>query len=82
MNECANKHPIHYIWFVETKVCKVILCYTAELMSTAMPILSAILEQESKGWFVPFREKCISERKGHGVADEEIERVCQVHCSL
>lgn len=34
-----------------------------EIIRKALPIIASILEKESRGWFLPFREKIISDLK-------------------
>lgn len=45
------------------------------LMRKALPILILILERETRGWFLHFRERLISELRSQKMADEDIERV-------
>ncbi|XP_014681297.1 PREDICTED: uncharacterized protein LOC106821129, partial [Priapulus caudatus] len=71
-----NDHlpPVPYLFQSPKGIELDLRLFNKDVMTEALPLLSAILEQESKGWFVQFREKCISERKGHGISDEEIEK--------
>lgn len=45
------------------------------LMRKALPILVAILERETRGWFLHFRERLIAELRAEKMPDEDIERV-------
>lgn len=42
-------------------------------MKTAMPILFNILEKETRGWFLPFREKMINELRSKNMSISQIE---------
>lgn len=44
-------------------------------MRKALPILVGILERETRGWFLHFRERLIAELRAQKLSDEEIERV-------
>ncbi|KAI4456830.1 hypothetical protein MML48_8g00015589 [Holotrichia oblita] len=44
------------------------------LMRKALPILVAILERETRGWFLHFRERLIAELRAEKMPDEDIER--------
>lgn len=44
-------------------------------MKKALPIIMGLLERETRGWFLHFREKLIYELKAQKLSDEEIEKV-------
>ncbi|XP_060522143.1 uncharacterized protein LOC132699446 isoform X2 [Cylas formicarius] len=44
------------------------------LMRKALPILVAILEKETRGWFLHFRERLIAELRAQKMPDEDIEK--------
>ncbi|KAF7286853.1 hypothetical protein GWI33_003907 [Rhynchophorus ferrugineus] len=44
------------------------------LMRKVLPILMAILEKETRGWFLHFRERLIAELRAQKMPDENIER--------
>lgn len=44
-------------------------------MKKALPIIMGLLERETRGWFLHFREKLIYELKTKKLSDEEIEKV-------
>ncbi|XP_049817861.1 uncharacterized protein LOC109609412 isoform X1 [Aethina tumida] len=44
------------------------------LMRKALPVLVAILERETRGWFLHFRERLIAELRAQKMPDEDIER--------
>lgn len=50
--------------------------FSRDIIKKALPILVAILERETRGWFLHFRERLISELRARKKPDEEIERVC------
>ncbi|XP_018330268.1 uncharacterized protein LOC108740446 isoform X2 [Agrilus planipennis] len=44
------------------------------LMRKALPVLVSILEKETRGWFLHFRERLIAELRAQKMPDEDIER--------
>ena len=50
--------------------------FSRDIIRKALPTLVGILERETRGWFLHFREKLISELRALKKTDEEIERVC------
>lgn len=44
------------------------------LMRKVLPILVTILERETRGWFLHFRERLIAELRAQKMPDEDIER--------
>ncbi|XP_050297770.1 uncharacterized protein LOC126737100 isoform X2 [Anthonomus grandis grandis] len=44
------------------------------LMRKALPVLVSILERETRGWFLHFRERLIAELREEKMPDEDIER--------
>ena len=49
--------------------------FNKETIKKAFPTLVDILEKESRGWFLHFRERFISELRAQKKSDEEIEKV-------
>lgn len=47
------------------------------LMRRALPVLVAILERETRGWFLHFRERLVAELRAQKMPDEDIEKVCK-----
>ncbi|XP_046394390.1 uncharacterized protein LOC124162073 isoform X1 [Ischnura elegans] len=48
--------------------------FNRDLIRRALPILVGILERETRGWFLHFRERLISEFRNQKMPNEEIER--------
>ncbi|XP_008202982.1 uncharacterized protein LOC100123730 isoform X2 [Nasonia vitripennis] len=48
--------------------------FNRAIIRKALPTLIVILERETRGWFLHFREKLISELRAQKKSDEEIER--------
>lgn len=44
-------------------------------MKKALPVVMGLLERETRGWFLHFKEKLIHELKMQKLSDEEIEIV-------
>lgn len=49
--------------------------FCRDIIRKALPTLVAILERETRGWFLHFRERLILELRAQKKTDEEIERV-------
>lgn len=45
------------------------------LMRKLLPILVTILEKETRGWFLHFRERLIAELRAQKIPDKEVEKV-------
>lgn len=50
-------------------------------MRRALPILINILEKETRGWFLHFRERLIAELRAQKLPDHDIERVSTFYCT-
>ncbi|XP_044008897.1 uncharacterized protein LOC122852871 isoform X2 [Aphidius gifuensis] len=48
--------------------------FNRDIIKKALPILMTILERETRGWFLHFRERLISELRSKKMPDEEIEQ--------
>lgn len=75
--EISNAHvPIPYL-FITPKGCDLDLrLFSRDIMKRAMQPLVSILEKETRGWFLHFRERLINELRAEKLPDEQIERVC------
>lgn len=49
--------------------------FCRDIMRKALPILIGILERETRGWFLHFRERLIAELRVKHLTDKEIEEV-------
>lgn len=45
------------------------------LMRKALPVLISILERETRGWFLHFRERLIAELRTQKMLDDDIQKV-------
>ncbi|KAG8185351.1 hypothetical protein JTE90_005478 [Oedothorax gibbosus] len=52
--------------------------FNKEIIRKTLPIIASILEKESRGWFLPFREKVISDLKNKKISEEELERLANI----
>ncbi|XP_013411124.1 uncharacterized protein LOC106174227 isoform X2 [Lingula anatina] len=48
--------------------------FNRDLMNKCMPLLSSILEQEAKGWYVQYRDRLMNELKEQELSREEISK--------
>ncbi|KAL0279520.1 UNVERIFIED_CONTAM: hypothetical protein PYX00_001058 [Menopon gallinae] len=48
--------------------------FSKDIMKRALPILVNILERETRGWFLHFRERLITELRNKKLSDDQIER--------
>lgn len=71
--ECESAQPVPYL-FVTPKGLEIDLrLFSRDIMRKALPILVGILERETRGWFLHFRERLIAELREKKMADAEIE---------
>jgi hypothetical protein len=74
VNEQKNPQPIPYIFSSPCKKHEIDLrLFSKDIMRRALPILVHILEKETRGWFLPFRERLIAEMREKKMSDIEIE---------
>lgn len=70
----ANAQPIPYIFSSPCRKQEIDLrLFSKDIMRKALPILVHILEKETRGWFLPFRERLIAEMREKKMSDFEIE---------
>uniref|UniRef100_T1H7N8 Uncharacterized protein n=1 Tax=Rhodnius prolixus TaxID=13249 RepID=T1H7N8_RHOPR len=66
--------PVPYLFYTP-KGCEVDLrLFSKDIMRKALPILMNILERETRGWFLHFRERLISDLRQKKLPDDEIEK--------
>lgn len=73
VNYQANAQPVPYIFSTPQKQEIDLRLFSKDIMKTAMPILFNILEKETRGWFLPFREKLINELRSKNMSISQIE---------
>nr|XP_024217346.1 uncharacterized protein LOC106677266 isoform X2 [Halyomorpha halys] len=66
--------PIPYLFYTPKGFEVDLRLFGKEIMRKALPILMNILERETRGWFLHFRERLISELRQQKRPDEEIEK--------
>nr|CAD7439625.1 unnamed protein product [Timema bartmani] len=66
--------PVPYLFLTPKGVELDLRLFNRDTMRRALPALVAILERETRGWFLHFRERLISELRSQKLPDEEIER--------
>ncbi|XP_055375175.1 uncharacterized protein LOC129607934 isoform X2 [Condylostylus longicornis] len=71
--ECETAQPIPYL-FLTPKGQEIDLrLFSRDIIRKALPILIGILERETRGWFLHFRERLITELREKKLSDKEIE---------
>lgn len=74
--ECSNLPVVVPYRYLTPSGCELDLrLWDRGLLRRALPTLVAILERETRGWFLHFRERLIAELRAQKMDDEEIERV-------
>jgi len=74
-NSCEIKQTVPYL-FLTPKGQEIDLrLFCREIMRKALPTLIGILERETRGWFLHFRERLIAELRAKKLTDKEIEEV-------
>uniref|UniRef100_A0A1A9VB52 Uncharacterized protein n=1 Tax=Glossina austeni TaxID=7395 RepID=A0A1A9VB52_GLOAU len=72
-NSCDITQPIPYL-FLTPKGQEIDLrLFCRDVMRKALPILLCILERETRGWFLHFRERLIAELRAKKLTDKDIE---------
>ncbi|KAF6199352.1 hypothetical protein GE061_007378 [Apolygus lucorum] len=66
--------PIPYLFYTPKGTEVDLRLFSKEIMRKALPILMSILERETRGWFLHFRERLIVELRQQKRSDEEIEK--------
>lgn len=66
--------PIPYLFYTPKGFEVDLRLFGKEVMRKALPVLMNILERETRGWFLHFRERLISELRQQKRPDEEIEK--------
>lgn len=73
--ECDSTQAVPYL-FLTPKGQEIDLrLFSKDIMKKALPILIGILERETRGWFLHFRERLIAELREQKRTDVEIEEV-------
>lgn len=71
--ECDSALPVPYV-FLTPKGQEIDLrLFSKETLRKALPILGDILEKETRGWFLHFRERLIAELREKKLSDQEIQ---------
>lgn len=74
--ECSNLPVVVPYRYLTPSGCELDLrLWDRGLLRKALPTLIAILERETRGWFLHFRERLIAELRAQKMPDEDIERV-------
>ncbi|XP_054282157.1 uncharacterized protein LOC128999597 isoform X1 [Macrosteles quadrilineatus] len=71
---CHPPVPIPYLFLTPKGSELDLRLFSRDVMRHALPILVTILERETRGWFLHFRERLISELRAQKLPDDEIER--------
>ncbi|XP_034663334.1 uncharacterized protein LOC117898215 isoform X2 [Drosophila subobscura] len=72
-NSCEVSQPVPYL-FLTPKGQEIDLrLFCRDIMRKTLPILIGILERETRGWFLHFRERLIAELRAKKLNDKEIE---------
>lgn len=71
---CLSKVTIPYQFVTPSGQKLDLRLFNRDLMKKALPHLVLILEKETRGWFLHFREKLINQLKCEKMADDEIEK--------
>lgn len=70
---CESALPIPYLFLTPSGQDVDLRLFSRDIMQKALPILSSILERETRGWFLHFRERLIAELRERKMTDGEIE---------
>ncbi|XP_049281969.1 uncharacterized protein LOC125763166 isoform X1 [Anopheles funestus] len=70
---CNQAQPIPYLYVTPKGQDIDLRLFSKDTMRRALPILVGILEKETRGWFLHFRERLIAELRERKMTDAEIE---------
>ncbi|XP_053697381.1 uncharacterized protein LOC128744410 [Sabethes cyaneus] len=70
---CQQAQPIPYLYATPKGQDIDMRLFSKDIMRKALPILVGILEKETRGWFLHFRERLIAELRERKMTDSEIE---------
>lgn len=70
---CNQAQPIPYLYVTPKGQDIDLRLFSKDTMRRALPILVGILEKETRGWFLHFRERLITELRERKMSDAEIE---------
>uniref|UniRef100_A0A182NCW1 Uncharacterized protein n=1 Tax=Anopheles dirus TaxID=7168 RepID=A0A182NCW1_9DIPT len=70
---CNQAQPIPYLYVTPKGQDIDLRLFSKDTMRRALPILVGILEKETRGWFLHFRERLIAELRERKMSDAEIE---------
>lgn len=71
--ECESAQPVPYLFLTPKGLEIDLRLFSRDIMKKALPILVGILERETRGWFLHFRERLIAELREKKMSDTEIE---------
>lgn len=66
--------PVPYLFLTPKDTELDLRLFNRDIMRKALPVLITILEKETRGWFLHFRERLISELRNQKRPDDEIEQ--------
>lgn len=72
--ECESAQPVPYLFLTPNGQDIDLRLFSRDIMRKALPILVGILERETRGWFLHFRERLIAELREKKLTDNEIEQ--------
>lgn len=70
---CHSALPIPYLFLTPKGQDIDLRLFSKDIMRKSLPILITILERETRGWFLHFRERLIAEMREKKMSDEAIE---------
>lgn len=71
--ECESAQALPYLFLTPNGQEIDLRLFSKDIMRKALPILIGILERETRGWFLHFRERLIAELREQKMSDGEIE---------
>lgn len=72
--DCDLAPPVPYLFLTPKGLDIDLRLFSRDLIRAALPTLIGILERETRGWFLHFRERLIAEMREQKMTDAEIER--------
>lgn len=72
--DCDLSPPVPYLFLTPKGQDIDLRLFSRDIIRKALPILINILERETRGWFLHFRERLIAEMREKRMTDAEIEQ--------
>lgn len=71
--ECDSALPVPYLYLTPKGQEIDLRLFSKDILRKALPVVNEVLEKESRGWFLHFRERLIAELRDKKLSDLDIQ---------